>query len=80
VIPLIHAPWTPEQVASLIAFQACPHFHPYTCHCGRSLVPTPEGWRCEGVDAACRAYRQSDAMWFAVSGAWRGATPAIPGE
>lgn len=25
------APWTAEQVASLEAFQQCPHLHPLTC-------------------------------------------------
>jgi hypothetical protein len=51
------APWTPEEVRNLEAWQASPRFHPYTCTYCRDadgyplqdehrLVPTTNGWRC----------------------------------
>lgn len=45
----IEAPWTPEQVAALNAFQARSNIHPFTCgKCGglEVLVATSTGWLC----------------------------------
>lgn len=56
----IEAPWTPEQVANLRAWQACRWVHPFTCGpCrdklgtrgpgwfnDRVLTPTVDGWVC----------------------------------
>ena len=46
------APWTPEQVAALNAWQTGSATHPYTCPNNSSarLVPTADGWVCEGCD------------------------------
>ncbi|GIH95403.1 hypothetical protein ACFFMN_22835 [Planobispora siamensis] len=53
---MMQAPWPPEVVGRLNAYQAVGFFHPYTCggnHDGTppSLVATPEGWVCP--DAGC---------------------------
>ena len=41
------APWAPEEVAALNAWQADGRFHPYTCgDCGAALVATEAGWSC----------------------------------
>ncbi|MCX5522629.1 hypothetical protein OG342_07090 [Streptomyces bobili] len=68
---LIRAPWTPEQVAALNAFQQRGGMHPFTCggdHAPGSpvLVAHEDGWRCsdpyrEGCD-----YRQDWAHAFMV--------------
>lgn len=50
----IHAPWTPEQVAALNAFQQRGGMHPFTCgfrgsvHALREgvLIAGPDGWHC----------------------------------
>lgn len=45
------APWTPEQVAALNAYQTSGHMHPYTCpHHGGAprLIAFTAGWRCAG--------------------------------
>lgn len=47
----IYAPWTPEQVDALNAFQRLGYVHPYTCsgHEGdgnRDLIATRAGWIC----------------------------------
>jgi hypothetical protein len=48
----IRAPWTPEQVAALNAFQQRGGMHPFTCghehpaHPDAVLEATPKGWRC----------------------------------
>ena len=51
---MIKAPWTPEQVAALNAYQKRREFHPYTCGNDRTdekhrdgegmLVATEQGW------------------------------------
>lgn len=48
------APWTPQQVAALNAYQTAGIMHPYTCggvklgrgRCRRVLVAITDGWRC----------------------------------
>lgn len=44
----IEAPWTPEQVAGLNAYQDCGWVHPFTCACGAALEATEDGWTCNG--------------------------------
>jgi hypothetical protein len=50
----VHAPFTPEQVASLNAFQSDGRMHDFTCcnpHSGsRSLIATETGWICARCD------------------------------
>jgi hypothetical protein len=51
----IKAPWTPEQVAALNAYQALGYVHEFTCpgHDGdgsRVLVATGAGWICPSCD------------------------------
>jgi hypothetical protein len=50
---VIRAPWTPEQVAALNAWQTSSGTHPFTCGCDTChpginsvLHATPDGWRC----------------------------------
>lgn len=79
---LIRAPWTPEQVAALNAFQQRGGMHPFTCggdHAPGSpvLVAHEDGWRCsdpyrEGCD-----YRQDWAHAFMVD---RGAAVSSVGQ
>lgn len=38
------APWTPEEVSNLNAWQAASEVHPFTGVSGDALVATPEGW------------------------------------
>ena len=47
-----HAPWTPEQVECLQAFQTSKFVHPFTGESGPNgeetvLIPTTEGWHAE---------------------------------
>lgn len=46
----IEAPFTPEQVEALNAYQAAGWFHPFTCgnehRDPRTLIAEAEGWRC----------------------------------
>lgn len=63
----VDAPWTDEQVRDLNEFQACGYVHPFTCdgdHPDRTLVATPEGWKCRHCD-----YRQPWAWSFMTQGA-----------
>ncbi len=49
----ITAPWTPEQVGSLSAYQDSGRFHPFTCpdHSQQGiLIPTINGWICQFCD------------------------------
>ena len=41
----INAPWTPDQVDSLNAYQRGGLFHEYTWGEHQTLIATPEGWR-----------------------------------
>ena len=41
---LTEAPWTDDEVASLNAYQACDHVHPFTADDGDVLVATRDGW------------------------------------
>jgi hypothetical protein len=64
------APWTPEQVVGLNAWQACGWVHPFTCTYShteprdRVLVAEENGWRCPSC-----AYRQTWAHDFMLNGA-----------
>lgn len=49
---ILKAPWTFEQVEALELRQEATCFHPYTCHCGESLIPSIRGW--EGESCACK--------------------------
>lgn len=65
----IEAPWTPEQVTRLNAFQRVGWFHPFTCGMNtghRVLVATPDGWVCPDC-----AYTQNWAHAFMVREDWR---------
>lgn len=70
----VRAPFTPEQVASLNAYQASCAFHPFTCAVNSrhgALRSTPSGWRCE----VC-GYEQDWAHPWMADGSWaRRATP-----
>lgn len=44
-----HAPWTPEQIRNLAAYQAAENVHPFMSGEGRILIPTADGWR-ETID------------------------------
>jgi hypothetical protein len=62
------APWTPEQVHALNAFQTRGGMHPFTCGDDRHgvvkiLVATEQGWRCP--DEECN-YRQDWAPFFMI--------------
>lgn len=51
----ITAPWTPEQVDALNAYQRLGYVHEFTCphgenHQDRILVATASGWRCRWCD------------------------------
>jgi hypothetical protein len=68
-------PFTPEQVASLNAYQASGAFHPYTCgndDCHgvkgqhASLVARADGWHCPACD-----YTQEWAHASTAGGSWR---------
>lgn len=46
---MVEAPWTPDQVASLSAYQACQYVHPFTGERGPNgeeivLIATSGGW------------------------------------
>jgi len=41
-----YPPWTDDEVESLKKFQEKGYFHPFTCSCGKNLVPTSAGWVC----------------------------------
>lgn len=80
--PVVRAPWTHHQVASLNAYQASGVFHPFTCgndDCPgtedddepghAALIAHEDGWQCPACD-----YRQDWAHAFIASGDWRGWT------
>lgn len=59
----IFAPWTPEQVAALNAFQKRGQFHPFTCgnaygheYYSPTLIALEDGWHCP---APFCGYRQN---------------------
>jgi hypothetical protein len=52
---LVYAPWTDEQVEALEEWQNNDEVHPYTCTCGDSLTPYPNGWECD----YCHNYTQN---------------------
>jgi hypothetical protein len=51
----VFAPWTPEQVEALNAYQKLGYVHEFTCHFdhgekSRVLVATEDGWHCPSCD------------------------------
>jgi hypothetical protein len=68
----IHAPWTPEQVAALNAFQHHGGMHPFTCpadHPGeRILTAHPDGWHCP--DSRCRYWQDWAHAFMADPETW----------
>lgn len=78
-------PWTPNQVASLNAYQRCGYRHPFTCQCGAEFVANRNGWECPNctnVQGWAHAY-MTDWRWNlafgreetqASVGAWADAT------
>jgi hypothetical protein len=64
--PLVYAPWTDDQLASLRGFQTCGYWHPFTCgRCGSLLYPETNGWHCAGDD-----YAQNWAHEFMTDWSW----------
>lgn len=63
-------PWTPDQVASLNAFQEDGRMHEFTCNHSvchvRTLVAGPEGWTCEGC-----GYKQHWAYDWMADWSWK---------
>lgn len=71
----VEAPWTPEQLAELAAWQGNPAGHPYTCGSSRHDVPDGPrppliadryGWTCPDPDCD---YRQGWALFRIDGGA-----------
>jgi hypothetical protein len=66
----IEAPFTPDQVKSLNAFQQDGRMHEFTCNSGscptRTLVAHEEGWFCMGCP-----YRQSWAYDWMGDWSWK---------
>jgi hypothetical protein len=63
------APFTPDEVASLDAFQRSGVWNPFTCRdeaCRRELVATEAGWNCP----AC-PYTQDWAYTWMADWTWR---------
>lgn len=59
-------PYTAEQIENINAFQACGHYHPFTCGaegCREVLVATEEGMACPKCD-----YRQTWVHDFMANG------------
>ena len=40
----VEAPWSPDQVASLNAYQQAGYVHPFTSASGPDLIATEAGW------------------------------------
>lgn len=71
-----YAPWAPEEVDSLNAYQRCDYVHHFTCGGrheggGPDLIATQDGWVCPGCD-----YRQNWAHGGMLSGETVAATDA----
>jgi hypothetical protein len=64
---MIKAPFTPEQVETLNAWQNLDHVHPFTCSCYPHdvLVATEKGWVCPKGEAGC-GHEQNWAHEFMV--------------
>lgn len=43
---ILYAPWTQEQLKNITSWQINPTLHPYTCLCGKNLIPTNNGFVC----------------------------------
>ncbi len=65
MLDLIHAPWSPVQVAALNRVQRSGRMHPFTCGASHplhvTLIAETDGWHCP--DEACD-YRQNWAHAF----------------
>lgn len=57
--------WSDDQVASANGFQQSGVWHPFTCKCGKDLIATNSGWKCD-----C-GYTQDWAHVFMLDGSWR---------
>lgn len=73
MIDLLHAPFTPDEVASLNAYQHSGAFHPFTCP-GRILdgtehilEATEHGWRC----AHCPDFTQNWCHLWMADWSWQ---------
>lgn len=68
----VHAPFTPDQVASLNAYQLAGVMHPFTCggsDChGIRLIAAADGWHC--ARQSC-GYRQTWAHAVMADWSWR---------
>jgi len=71
----VEAPFTPDQVASLNAYQVAGIMHPFTCgggqargHSGIRLIAAEDGWHC--ASDTCD-YRQDWAHAFMANWSWR---------
>lgn len=76
----IRAPWTPEQVTALNAFQQRGDMHPFTCGGDHtpgspSLVAYTDGWRCPQPYGEACDYRQDWAHAFMADPAAASAVP-----
>lgn len=38
--------WSKKQVKNLKKRQKANYLHSYTCKCGKDLIPTVDGWKC----------------------------------
>jgi hypothetical protein len=66
-MPLIQAPFTEGQVASLNAYQRCGQLHEFTCgKCKAMLVANRDGWTCQ-----CGQWRQTWAHDFMCDWSWK---------
>jgi hypothetical protein len=68
--------FTPDEVKSLNAYQACGMWHPFTCGngCGETLLATTAGWICRG---GC-GYGQDWAHQFMKDWRWKKELEASP--
>lgn len=71
----VEAPFTPDQVASLNAYQVAGIMHPFTCgggqargHNGIRLIAAEDGWHC--ASDTCD-YRQDWAHAFMADWSWK---------
>jgi hypothetical protein len=66
--PLVYAPWTDDQVASLVGFQRDARWHEFTCgRCRSTLNTRNDGWHCWRDDG----YTQNWAHQFMTDWSWQ---------
>lgn len=77
----VHIPFTPDQVASLNAYQTSNLFHPFTCgndRChGIRLIAAVDGWHC--AKQTCDYHQLWAHAWMA-DWSWRGVSPGRDGN